>query len=642
MSRLSDDFLNNYVKYMKFSKASLYSLAVFIITFIVYLLTVAPGISFTDSGELAGVCATLGVAHPTGYPLFTILGHLWTLLPIPADNVHSLNIFAAFLTAVSAGVFFLLALRFFKAVFKENKSDNIFEISAFVMSLIYAFGQTVWLQAVALEVYSLQLLIINLTLLSFIKAFDNKGKQGKYFFLTAFMLGLGFANHMTTMLMIPAILYIFFKRPGEKFSIDKNRLKSFLFLLIPLLLGASLYLFLVFRSSSHPEFNWGWVSRSFDKFFYHVSGKQFQVWMFTGEKLGENFLKFFELIPYQLGIIGIIPLLYGIGALYKRSKEYFAFALLLLLICIAYAVNYSIHDIDSYFITAIVSLALITGIGIVAMIKKYMNGKNSSLAYSFVLIPFVSVFINYNECDRSDDYLVEEYTRIMTENLDENAIIISSQWDYWCSAFWYKQIVDGYRPDIVLVEKELLRRTWYLEQFKLWYPEVAKKVANEMNAFQEELEKFESGKNYSPAIQTKFLNMIEAIIRTNIGQRPVYLTHDIWQDEADRSIGQKYVQVPQGFATRLEKDKKAWPVSMDKMNLDTFIASIGGREEHLVKGIQQVVVYNLADRLGAYAIKTKNFNVALQAFKTAAKMAPDNKNIKRVIMQLRSALSKNQ
>ena len=57
--------------------------ALFCISLAVYIKTLAPGVTFTDSGELAVDCITLGVAHPTGYPLFTILGHLWTLIPIP-------------------------------------------------------------------------------------------------------------------------------------------------------------------------------------------------------------------------------------------------------------------------------------------------------------------------------------------------------------------------------------------------------------------------------------------------------------------------------------------------------------------------------------------------------------------------------
>ncbi|MCE7857795.1 MAG: DUF2723 domain-containing protein [Ignavibacteria bacterium CHB3] len=54
-----------------------------IFVFIIYLFTLAPSVVQIDSGELAAVQATLGIAHPTGYPLFTMIGYLFSLIPLP-------------------------------------------------------------------------------------------------------------------------------------------------------------------------------------------------------------------------------------------------------------------------------------------------------------------------------------------------------------------------------------------------------------------------------------------------------------------------------------------------------------------------------------------------------------------------------
>lgn len=54
-----------------------------VVTFCLYVLTQAPGLMYTDTGELAAAAYTWGVAHPTGYPLFTLVAHVWTLLPWP-------------------------------------------------------------------------------------------------------------------------------------------------------------------------------------------------------------------------------------------------------------------------------------------------------------------------------------------------------------------------------------------------------------------------------------------------------------------------------------------------------------------------------------------------------------------------------
>jgi hypothetical protein len=73
--------------------------------FIVYLFTLAPSVIQIDSGELTAVQATLGIAHPTGYPLFTVLGYLFSLIPLPFTKIFQLNILAAIYCSAAVGVF---------------------------------------------------------------------------------------------------------------------------------------------------------------------------------------------------------------------------------------------------------------------------------------------------------------------------------------------------------------------------------------------------------------------------------------------------------------------------------------------------------------------------------------------------------
>jgi hypothetical protein len=72
-------------------------------SFVVYVRTLAPTVTFIDSGELAAVASTLGVAHPTGYPLFTLLGWVFSRLPFIPEPIVGLNLMAALFC--SAGVY---------------------------------------------------------------------------------------------------------------------------------------------------------------------------------------------------------------------------------------------------------------------------------------------------------------------------------------------------------------------------------------------------------------------------------------------------------------------------------------------------------------------------------------------------------
>ena len=175
------------------NKKRLYGLVVFLVSLVIYSISANPDVTFTDNGELAGVCSSLGIAHPTGYPLFTILGYIWSMIPLPLTQIHSLNIFASVLTAFSVLVFYFTNYEFLKAAGIKHQEKDLVIASA--SSLTYALALTVWQQALSLEVYSLQLLLINLILLFALKAYNSESPF-RYLILTAFIAGLGFSNQI--------------------------------------------------------------------------------------------------------------------------------------------------------------------------------------------------------------------------------------------------------------------------------------------------------------------------------------------------------------------------------------------------------------------------------------------------------------
>jgi len=83
------------------------ALAVFAAAAPTYLLTMSRAVGFVDRGELAAVAVTLGVAHPTGYPTLTLLGHLATKL-LPARPLVALNVLASLLSAAGAALLVLV------------------------------------------------------------------------------------------------------------------------------------------------------------------------------------------------------------------------------------------------------------------------------------------------------------------------------------------------------------------------------------------------------------------------------------------------------------------------------------------------------------------------------------------------------
>lgn len=642
------------------------SVLIFIITLVTYLITLAPAVTFTDSGELAAVVSSLGVAHPTGYPLFTILGHLWSLLPLPMDNIVKLNVFSA--VAVSSSIVVLFQILRLMSLFllskninetvsrsskklKENKATkepsaspeinhSIVDMSSAFFALTFAFSSIVWAQAVTLEVYSLHFLMVNLTLWASLKGFISE--DYKYFLTASLLLGLSFANHLTTLLIVPIAIYLFFAKKENGFDLTTTRFKQFLFLLIPLLIGLSLYFYLPLRSALTPEFNWGEVHRSFDKFLYHVSGKQYQVWMFSGaDAWSENFDKFYSSLPYMLGLVFVVPYMMAVVLFLKKQftgpwtlltvfapfslpififskiSRNVLFALLIMIFSgILYSFNYSIHDIEPYFYSAYLGIFLMISLALTVIFNKYKN-----YVYSILLALIVMLYVNFNDSDASGDYSVDEYTNILVDNLPQNSIVISSQWDYWCSAFWYKQRIENYRRDVVLLEKELVRRTWYLGQFQRWYPREGKQISQEASSFIKSLELFESGGAYDAmTLQSQFVNVFRSLIEKNIDTRPVFVTLDIVQSEPEISRG--FIAVPQGFAFRLYRINQTYPATVDNLKLGKFLASLEGRKSHLHEGIRQAAAINVFN-ISRYAFATNQNEVSKKAFELSLKIDPN-------------------
>src|SRR2546427_2399615 len=98
--------------------------SIFVITLIIYLLTLSPTVNFVDSGEIITVGATAGIAHPPGYPLYTILIIAASALPFGNEAVR-VNLVSALNGALATVFFFLLvyeATRFHLAGVKAKAS----------------------------------------------------------------------------------------------------------------------------------------------------------------------------------------------------------------------------------------------------------------------------------------------------------------------------------------------------------------------------------------------------------------------------------------------------------------------------------------------------------------------------------------
>ena len=546
----------------------------------VYILTLCPTTDFIDAGELTTVAATLGIAHPTGYPLFSIAGWLFAHLPLPFRTVYRLNLMAAFFCAAGLFVYFRFFVHFLSTMsVKISPSqagrgregavpDRVREkagprtilqvyIPAAAGTLCLGFSETYWSQAVAVEVYSLHLFLVAAVLYLFTKAIASQAEspdagQGRagprgIWYAFAFVLGLSFTNHMTTILLAPGFLYLYFSTCGA----GRGSWKRLASLVVPFLAGFSLYLYLPIRAAQHPLMNWG-NPVDLERFLWHFSGKQYRVWIFSStETAGRQFRYFFDSVLPEFGYAPLVLAAAGVSVLFLRKRRAAIFSVLLFLTCVLYSINYDIHDIDAYFLLAYITIALWIVQGAAWLIAMAGSPQPARSVAALVLaVALVPLFVNFGRVNESSSSLVEKYTTDMFNSVEPGGIIITYEWDYFVSAAYYFQIVEQVRPDVVVVDKELLRRSWYFKQLEQRYPWLIERSRKELDAYLAELRKFEHDLPYdNRTIERRYNDLIHSFILHNYGSRPVYATSEL---EAQYTSG--YARVPSGLAFRLFAD----------------------------------------------------------------------------------------
>lgn len=545
-----------------------------LVCFAVYLTTMCRTVSFIDAGELATVASLLGIAHPTGYPLFTLVAHCALWVPIKGEEVFRLNVFSAVVVAAAVGVFFRVLMVLSGMLQAHNRKDREVDLqtkpvtllASFIASLVFGLSSTVWDQSVAVEVYGLHLLLISLTTLFFLRGIEESGREDREIprrlFAAAFFLGLSFSNHLTTLLIVPALIYLYISTHGIGRESAIRALKLF-----PIFcLGLSPYLYLPIRSGAHPPLEWGFPAE-IERLFWHVSGKQYRSWMFSSFDSAEKQLSyFFNHFPSEFNWVLIAILLFGIWTCFRLNRKIFWFLVVSLVGCLIYSINYDIHDIDSYFLLAYVVAGIFVffgALGLLGFLPERLSTRSFVLV-SFLLLalPVLQLLNNRKEVSEADNYLVADYTHNIFSNTGGNAVILSYQWDYFVASSLYFQLVRHERLDLTIVDKELLRRSWYFIYLKDRFPWLIERSKREVDAFLAELFKFEHDLPYDPGvIEARYVGMINSFIDQSIKDRPVCLGPEI-----EPEFGQQYKRVPAGLLFRLSQviDNKGFaPIKID-------------------------------------------------------------------------------
>lgn len=506
--------------FTKSNKVNIYlSLLLAFSSFILYLFTLSPTINFGDSPELISSVYTLGIAHPPGYPLYSLVGKLFTYMPWGDSLAQKVNFASAFFSAASI---FLIAI----IVASSGKSYSL--QGAIISALFLMASPTLWSQSVISEVYAFNLFLFALLLYLSFLWWESADKR--YLFAAIFIYGLGLANHHTLVAFIPVLLtFIFLGR--------RKGLKGFgqiICLCILFALGFSVYIYLPLRAMQSPPMNWG-DPQTLSRFIDVILRRQFptidapltlQTASMQIQYYSKTLIKEFTLIAMPLAMWGCIRT-------YKLGSAPFLFLLALFIIhgigtlfLINPSKGFNYANVNVMMLPSYAIFAIWIGWGvkeIVETLSSRCRGKGIALAL-FIIFSLVAIYKGIDSFQRNDEsrnYFAIDYGTNIFSSMDKNGVIFVEA-DTALFPLWYLQFVEGRRPDVAVLDVDFLMLPWFKGQIKERYKNI------EINV--EDLGKHALASGRSVGIENMLdafkVGQIESIMAGLPDSTPIYLSYE--------------------------------------------------------------------------------------------------------------------
>jgi tetratricopeptide (TPR) repeat protein len=584
---------------------------VFLVALLLYSRTLAPTVTLTDSGELIVVARSLGVAHPPGVPLWIVLAHLASLLPF--GNVATrINFSSAFFAALACAMltlvvaelmitaYYLGASKRRKSVQESNKTGDSSVARLFVAApalgagLLMAFSRTLWSYATITEVYALNALLILIVLFLMLRwrgciladrvhtgtigggpigAQISSHDASLYVAALVFGLALG-VHHVTVALILPALGVLVFRTEGVRFFASRRLLYA---AVISLGVLIAVYTYLPIAASRSPLINWG-NPRSLQEIWWHVSGRQYQVYFsFTPKLVGHQFAEFCRMALREFGHPWLpLPLLLAFAGFvdaFKRDRTSFWFLVAIIIADLAYALSYEIaEDKDAYYLPAFISMAIAIGFGIRWLIQRTASKPTPVrkpflvAATAILLICAIALTGNWPFNNRRRYFVAHDYVQNLLRTIAPDGLLLTLDWQV-ASPMFYVQEIEQHRRDVKVVDINLLRRSWYFDYLSRAYPRLIERSHKQIEAFVENLKEWERDPDafkrnvaLTQRISVAFLDMLKSIVTNENKVAPVYMTSDLlftdsMNGELTRWLTQNYQLVPDGLVFNLAHDR---------------------------------------------------------------------------------------
>lgn len=543
-----------------------------------YLSTINPTLPPGDSGDLITAASTLGVAHPPGYPLFAMIGHVFTLLPFgsPAFRVNLMSaVLDAAAVAVVAGLIFGISTAGLPRMLEGGGRAVLAAIAGVVGALFLAFSSEFWSYSLVAEVFALNNIFAALLLLL---AFAWYREPRRRWVLWGFFLASGLAtcNQQTIVLLGPGlgvllvggVLRVRAQTDRWLASVVRDFAIGVGFLVV----GLVPYLYLPLVAANQPAALWGDPS-TFERFIAVITRADYGSFsLLAGGQHGSVTGNLSAFAAYLLDSFGGGGAVFaGLGMVWlARNRPLVAIALVisflmagpLFLMFANPPLGGLLTGIFArFYILPSVPLAVIVGCGAFQMaawtmatvirIRGAITGGQQLVACALVALlltalavgPAVARFASVNQ---SGNYMTINFIKDLLAPLEPDAILLT-EGDTSVLGTLYAQNVEGYRPDVVVIAVPLLRFQWYIDQIRRRHPGMTIPFEAEDVA----------GKPVT-----------NLIVNANFERRPIYYVGVI-----PEAFPAGYGELRTGFARRFVRTSDGQdPFAYVRSNLDSLMA----------------------------------------------------------------------
>jgi hypothetical protein len=490
--------------------------------FALYALTLAPTVALWDAGEYIAAAYTFGTPHPPGNPVFVMLGRTFSLLPIAPTPAMRMNLMSAIGSALTAGVWFLLAERVTRNWLARRWQRITVGVIAAIVS---ATAFTVWNQSVVSEkVYMITLAIFAAIAWLMTLWADDPDAPGadKKLILVAYLLGLGYANHMGGILAAPAVaVAVLMIRPR---TVLRPRLIGVG--AAALVLGLSPFLMQPLRAPHFPEINMGETtgcvtemnadcvlsSKTLDLWGQHLNRSQYpkpgllnrqapfpkQVgmwWLYWKWQWLRDLHQEHPGAQTGLALLFLLLGLYGGWVHYKRDPKsfwYFGTFVFSVTLLFVFLLNFKlgwtqarmpgidpslpseVRDRDYFFVWGFSALGVWIALGLAALwselVEMFARGAEAArsraawiAASPVLLIGLLPLVLNASQAPRNKDTVARDWAIDMLNSVEPYGVLITGG-DNDTYPLWYAQEVEGIRKDVTVAVTSLLNTEWYVRQ----------------------------------------------------------------------------------------------------------------------------------------------------------------------------------